>query len=113
SDDVSHDGFTTNHKRRFRCRQCRKRFIWKRLDVKKRNEFSWFHLWIQESDSVRRLSKLSGHSLFKIKQIKNYWLHQLPERNTDFSKIQYVLYDGTYFGKNNCFISLMNAPDQT
>ena len=62
-----------------------------RRDVKKRNEFSWFRLWIQESDSVRRLSQLSGHSAFKIKQIKNYWLHQIPKPNTNLSNIHYIL----------------------
>ena len=101
------------HKQRFRCRQCHKRFIWKRPDVKTRNGFSWFQLWIHESDSVRRLSGLSGHSTFKIKQIKNYWLSQTPEKTSDFSKIKYALYDGTYFGRNNCFMVLMNAQDQS
>jgi hypothetical protein len=45
--------------------------------------------------------------------MKNYWLHQLPKCPTDFPNIRYLLCDGTYFGKNNCFISLMNALDQT
>ena len=31
----------------------------------------------------------------------------------ELSPIQYVLYDGTYFGRNHCLISLMNALDQS
>ena len=31
----------------------------------------------------------------------------------DLSQIQYVIYDGTYFGRNHCLISLMNALDQS
>ena len=63
---------------------------------------------MQESDSVRRLSELSGHSPFKIKQIKNHWLDQTPQKPSNLSNIQYVLYDATYFGKDNCFIAIMN-----
>ncbi len=113
SPHVKKHGRTLQNKQRFWCRACRKSFIFRRQDIKRIRQKRWFELWIQESDSVRRLSQLSGHSSFKIKQIKNYWLSKTPSLETDFSKIQNVIYDGTYFGKNQCFIALMNVYDQS
>jgi len=55
---------------------------------------------------------LSGHSEFKLKSIKNYWLNQTPKENIDYSAIRYLVYDATYFHKDGCLLNLMNALDQ-
>jgi len=57
------------------------------------------------------LSQISGHSEFKLKQIKNYWLSKEPPvlSNTDYQKIKYVLLDGTYFKHNSCLIVFIDA----
>ena len=86
--------------------------MYQRPDIKRFREKHWFRLWIEESYSVRQLSDLSGHSPFKIKQIKNHWLDQVPREHCDYSSIRYLLYDGTYFHKKGCWMSLMNAEDQ-
>jgi transposase-like protein len=73
---------------------------------------TWFKLWVTESFSIRQLSKLSGHSMSKLKRIKNYWLNQSPPTRLDYSQYKYVLLDGTYFHKNGCLILLMDALTQ-
>lgn len=47
-----------------------------------------------------------------MKRIKNYWLEQIQEEVFDFSKYKYLIYDGTYFHKTSCFVSLMDAISQ-
>lgn len=51
----------------------------------------------------------SGHSKSKLEQIKNYWLERLPNDHTNHTQYKYIIYDGTYFHKNGCLISLMDA----
>lgn len=58
---------------------------------------------------MRQLSRLSGHSSAKIKRLKNYWLAQVPRESFNYSKIKYLLFDGTYFHKNGCLLTVMDA----
>ncbi len=51
----------------------------------------------------------SGHSKSKLERIKNYWLERLPNEHTDYTQHKCIIYDGTYFHKNGCLISLMDA----
>ena len=44
--------------------------------------------------------------------IIRFWLDQAPREEIDLSRSKYVLYDGTYFHKNGCFISLMDSQSQ-
>lgn len=55
------------------------------------------------------MSRISGHSKFKLEQIKNYWLDKSPKELTEYSQHKYIIYDGTYFHKNGCLICLMDA----
>jgi hypothetical protein len=55
---------------------------------------------------------MSGYSASKIARIKNYWLDQIPEEQIDLSKVQYMIYDATYFHKDGCLLNLMDAIDQ-
>jgi hypothetical protein len=102
-------GKTDSKRQRFRYLICKKTFIWKRPYNKIYKEKHWFNLWIKESYSIRQLCKLSGHSHFKLKLIKNYWLDRLPNEPIDYTQYKYIIYDGTYFHKNGCLISLMDA----
>lgn len=68
-------------------------------------------MWIREGYSIRQLAAISGHSHAKLARIKNYWLERLPEEQTYFAGYKYIVYDGTYFHKNGCFICLINAQD--
>ena len=68
-------------------------------------------LWVTENYSVRQLSKQSGYSEFKLKQIKNYWLNKLPPEDHNYRHVEYVIYDATYFHKDGCLINIMNARD--
>ena len=72
----------------------------------------WFKLWIIEGLSIRFLCKLSGYSKFKLQSIKNYWLQQTPAECIDYSSIHYLVFDGTYFHKDGCLLSLMDAVEQ-
>jgi len=67
---------------------------------------------VQESYSIRQLVYLSGYSETKLKRIKNHWLKDTPKETFDYGTCKYLIYDGTYFHKNGCFISLMNAQGQ-
>jgi transposase-like protein len=103
---------STIGKQRFLCKVCGKTFSWKLPFTKKYREKSWFELWIKESYSIRQLARISGHSEFKLKLIKNYWLQQKPKEEFDYSQFKYLIFDGTYFNKKDCFIVMMDAVSQ-
>lgn len=84
----------------------------KKTYVKKHNEQHWFKLWITQHYSIRQLASLSGHSISKLKRIKNDWLRKNPPEFGDLSSFQYLVLDGTYFHKDGCLMTLMNAPNQ-
>lgn len=67
---------------------------------------------MQESFSVRQLVKISGHSESKLKRIKNCWLDETPNETFNYETYKYLVYDGTYFHKDGCLISLMSAQEQ-
>jgi transposase-like protein len=60
-----------------------------------------------ESSSIRQLAKQSGHSPFKLKTIKNHWLGRDPKEHFDLGGYKHLLFDGTYFHKSGCFMTLM------
>ena len=100
-------GKTKQGKQRYRCLECNKTFVWKKTYNKKYKEQHWFKLWIIEGYSIRQLSNISGHSQFKLKLIKNYWLSKSPNQSRskiDLSQVKYLAFDGTYFKKNSCLI---------
>jgi hypothetical protein len=65
-----------------------------------------------ESCSIRLLSKLSGYSKSKLNSIKNYWLDHPPRERSDYAEIKYAIFDATYFHKDGCLLSLMDATNQ-
>lgn len=67
-------------------------------------------MWIKEGYSIRQIAKISGHNYKKIQRIKEYWLKQeVKEQYIEYSKIRYILFDGTYFNKTKCLIVFMDA----
>ncbi len=66
-------------------------------------------MWITESDSVRRLCQISGYSSDKIQRIKDYWLTKTPDEKVNYSRVEYLIYDATYFHKEGCLLNLMDA----
>ncbi len=86
-------------------------FTWKNNLNKTYKQKHWFNLWIKENYSVRQLSKISGFSEFKIKQIKNYWLSKEPPITFKRTNLltKYLLFDGTYFHKNGCCIIVIDS----
>jgi transposase-like protein len=65
-----------------------------------------------ESYSIRQLSKLSGYSEITLTRIKDYWLKQIPVEGFNYSRIDYLVFDATYFHKDGCLLNLMDAKDQ-
>lgn len=59
------------------------------------------------------LSKISGYSTFKIKQIIYYWLAKEPPDHPTLNQIKYLIYDGTYFHKDGCLAVLFDPLRQT
>jgi transposase-like protein len=55
---------------------------------------------------------MSGYSASKLNRIKNYWLERRPQEQADYSNVQYVIFDATYFHKDGCLLNIMNAIDQ-
>ena len=55
---------------------------------------------------------MSGYGRTKIADIIRYWLERIPQEEIDLRRSKYVLYDGTYFHKEGCHISLMDAQSQ-
>lgn len=81
-------------------------------EVKRAREAVWFRYWVSESYSVRQLGRLSGHSRRTLWRIMAYWLERRPVEVWDYSRFKYLIYDGTYFHKDGCFISLMDGRSQ-
>ncbi len=66
--------------------------------------------WVIEGYSVRQLVRISGRGIWKIKQVINYWLNQeIPDLNINFAKLKYLIFDGTYFKHQNCFLLLLDG----
>jgi hypothetical protein len=107
-------GKTKQGKQRFRCLVCNKTFIWKRPYNKIYKEQHWFKVWITEGYAIRQLVKISGHSRSKLDRIRNYWLSKEPNIiNLELIKnSKYLLFDGTYFHKDNCLIVVMDYKTQ-
>lgn len=74
-------------------------------------EKHWFKLWVTEGYSIRQLSLISGHSQFKLKQIKNHWLSKGPPAlsSINYKATKYIILDGTYFNKDGCLIVFVDA----
>ncbi len=106
-------GITHNKKQRFKCTVCNKTFIWSNKKNKKHNEKHWFKLWVYDGYTMDDLSKISGYSVFKIKNIIYYWLHKEPNNMTKIAHAKYVIYDATYFHKEGCLMILFDALNQT
>lgn len=63
-----------------------------------------------EGYSVRQLVRISRRGIWKIKQIINYWLNQeVPGLEINFAKLKYLIFDGTYFKHENCFLLLLDG----
>lgn len=59
---------------------------------------------------MRQLVRISRRGIWKIKQIINYWLNKkVPALSVDFTKLKYLIFDGTYFQHQNCFLLLLDA----
>ena len=65
-----------------------------------------------EHYSIRQLSNLSGHSVSKLERIKDDWLKQSPLRRKNLSPFKHLVLDGTYFHKDGCLMTLMDATTQ-
>lgn len=97
---------------RYFCKKCGCVFIWKNTKNKINKEQVWFKWWIKEGLSIRQISRISGHSPFKLKQIKNYWLCKEAESiYQEYKKAKYLIFDGTYFKRTNCLMLFMNDED--
>lgn len=91
---------------------CHHTYIWRVPFNKDLHHQHWFRLWVTESCSIRLLGKLSGYSKFKLNGIKNHWLNHCPPEQSDYSGVKYAVYDATYFHKDGCLMSLMDATNQ-
>lgn len=59
---------------------------------------------------MRQLIKISRHGIWTIKRIIGYWLKQkVPLLEFEPSKAKYLIFDGTYFNRENCLLLLLNA----
>lgn len=54
--------------------------------------------------------RISRRGIWKIKQVLNYWLNQeVPNLTVNFTKLKYLIFDGTYFNRKNCFLLLLDG----
>jgi transposase-like protein len=112
SRNVKKFGKTKQSKQRFRCLNCLKTYIWHRRRQKASNEQIWFHWWVKEGLSLRQISRISKHGRKKLKRIKAEWLNQdTPALYKDYSKVKYLIFDGTYFTRKNTLLLFMNEAD--
>ena len=94
---------------RFYCKACGYSFTFHNYKNKRHKEKKTFVLWITEGYSVRQLIDIGPHGIWKINQIRKYWLERLPQnKEQDLSGVKYLQFDGTYFKHENCLMVLMN-----
>lgn len=102
-------GNTNSGYQRFKCKDCNYIYTFHNHQnkvIKERKVFEW---WITEGYSVRQLIKISKHGIWKIKQVKSYWLNICPPKiDYDYATIKYLLFDGTYFKHENCLMVVIN-----
>ncbi len=109
SNYVQKYGHTSTGDQRYKCLYCQTVYTWQNSLNKYKQQQIWFKYWIKEGFNIRQLAQLSGHSPAKIKRIKQYWLSQrVPPIQCDFSKVKYLLLDGTYFKHEHCLLVLMD-----
>ena len=109
SGDVKLNGHTRCGNQRFRCRECGYTYTFHNYKNKRHKEKKSFTLWITEGYSIRQLTDISRHGMWKLKQVKQYWLERKPEQAAyDYRQIKYLQFDGTYFRHENCLMVLMD-----
>jgi hypothetical protein len=109
SGDVKFYGHTLCGNQRFRCRGCGYTYTFHNYKNKRHREKKSFALWITEGYSVRQLTDIGNHGVWKVNQIKKYWLERTPDRHVfDYGAVQYLQFDGTYFKHENCLMVLMD-----
>ena len=109
SEDVKLYGHTRCGNQRFRCRGCGYTYTFHNDKNKRHREKKSFTLWITEGYSVRQLIDIGRHGVWKLNQIKKYWLERTPDRSTfDYRPVKYLQFDGTYFRHENCLMVLMD-----
>ena len=76
---------------------------------KRHREKKSFILWITEGYSIRQLIDIGHHGIWKLNQIKKYWLERTPDQPTfDYRHVKYLQFDGTYFKHESCLMVLMD-----
>jgi hypothetical protein len=109
SGDVNLYGQTLCGSQRFRCKECGYTYTFHNYKNKRHREKKSFALWITEGYSVRQLIDIGSHGIWKLNQIKKYWLARKPDRSVfDYSAVKYLQFDGTYFKHENCLMVLMD-----
>ncbi len=102
-------GKTSCGYQRFKCKLCNHTYTFHNHKNKINKEKRWFKLWIIEGYSVRQLINISKRGIWKIKDIKKFWLNRNPQLiNLDGKDIKYMLFDGTYFKRTNCLIIVID-----
>ena len=109
SDAVKLYGHTLYGSQRFRCKECGYTYTFHNYKNKRHREKKSFALWITEGYSVRQLIDIGRHGVWKLNQIKKYWLERTPDQSDyDYSLVKYLQFDGTYFKHENCLMVLMD-----
>ena len=109
SGDVKLYGKTLCGNQRFRCKECGYTYTFHNYKNKRHREKKSFALWITEGYSVRQLIDIGHHGVWKLNQIKKYWLERTPDRSVfDYRSVKYLQFDGTYFKHENCLMVLMD-----
>jgi hypothetical protein len=107
--DVKLYGQTLCGNQRFRCKDCGYTYTFHNYKNKRHKEKKSFALWIIEGYSVRQLIDISHHGVWKLNEIKKYWLERTPDRSVfDYGHVKYLQFDGTYFKHENCLMVLMD-----
>ena len=109
SEDVKLYGHTLCGSQRFRCKECGYTYTFHNYKNRRHREKKSFALWITEGYSVRQLIDIGRHGVWKLNQIKKYWLERTPDRSAfDYRSVKYLQFDGTYFKHENCLMVLMD-----
>jgi len=92
-------GKNATGKQRFYCKNCRKVFLWKRLDQKKKQHLEIFRQWVVKGRTAEELSEKYHKSVRQIYRITSRYLSQTKLPNIKSNRPAALVIDGIWFKK--------------
>lgn len=101
--DVIKWGKQSGHQR-YKCKNCKVLFTFRRKDIELANHFVWFEWWILRKQTISQISEISGHSERQLCRWFDEYLKSYPEWEIQRREKVNLLIDGTWFPNKMCLV---------